>query len=227
MTFAFGQRARREVIKNISNLRSFEHGGISGRLGGCTRINKLPRAYAAHTGLHRAYYVVYCYDTPIAWVTMADDANEEGRVNFMPDWQYSATTTYYQKLVWEAWGDDKISDPNKDYSREENAGTVRGHTSDARYGRVTPAPPARRARLSERDAAYARDLAVRMAGAPSRTSYAPPGGEAAQRQRMARLLDARYSDPDWTPEPLSDEAEARDYRRVLRDLNEHRNPAHP
>lgn len=264
MTFAFGQRARREVIKNISNLRSFEHGGISGRLGGCTRINKLPRAYAAHTGLHRAYYVVYCYDTPIAWVTMADDANEEGRVNFMPDWQYSATTTYYQKLVWEAWGDDKISDPNKDYSREENAGTVRGRSSDERYGRVVPAPPARRPRTPSnnysdetrarlvtnhrgvqydpqverdtsyerdmaeaRDASYRRDLAVRLAGAPSRTSYAPPGGEAAQRQRMARLLDARYSDPDWTPEPLSDEAEARDYRRVLRDLNEHRNPAHP
>lgn len=133
MSFAFGRTAREMVVRNIANLRSFEHGGISGRTGGCTRLKALPRQYAA--GLEDAAYVVYCYDTPIAWVTMADDATEEGRVNYMPDWQYSPTTTYHQGLVWEAWG-DKVTDPNPRFSRSENAGTPRGRSSDERYGRV-------------------------------------------------------------------------------------------
>lgn len=133
MSFAFGRTAREMVVRNIANLRSFEHGGVSGRTGGCTRLKALPRQYAA--GLEDAAYVVYCYDTPIAWVTMEDDATEEGRVNYMPDWQYSATTTYHQGLVWEAWG-DKVADPNPRFSRSENAGTPRGRSSDERYGRV-------------------------------------------------------------------------------------------
>lgn len=133
-TFAFRGEARDKVIRDISNLRTFEHGGISGRQGGATRLGSLPRQYA-NGALENAVYVVYCYDTPIAWVSMADDATEEGRVNFMPDWQYSATTTYYQGLVWEAWG-DKIVDPDPRYSKQENRGTARGRSSDERYGRV-------------------------------------------------------------------------------------------
>lgn len=133
MPFALGQRAHDEVVRAISNLRRFEHGGISGAPGPARYgLKALPRQYAV--GLDDAQYVVYCYDTPIAWVVMADDATEEGRVNYMPDWQYSATTTYHQGLVWEAWG-DRIADPNEAYSRSENRGTARGRTSDARYGR--------------------------------------------------------------------------------------------
>lgn len=139
MTFAL-RKNRAEVVRNIANLRTFAHGGsqkggypaISGRTGGTTRLLALPRQYAH--GLADAVYVVCCYGTPIAWVTMADDATEEGRVNFMPDWQYSATTTYHQGLVWEAWG-DKIVDPNPRYSKAENQGTARGRSSDERYNR--------------------------------------------------------------------------------------------
>lgn len=155
MTFAL-RKNRAEVVRNIANLRTFAHGSsrsggcpaISGRTGGTTRLGALPRQYAH--GLAEAVYVVYCYGTPIAWVTMADDATEEGRVNSMPDWQYSPTTTYHQGLVWEAWG-DKIVDPNPRYSKEENRGTARGRSSDERYNRGN----ARQSAAQRREAGYA------------------------------------------------------------------------
>jgi hypothetical protein len=144
MTFAFQQETRDHAVRSLANLRTFratkgdKGEGLEGISGPCRRLTgsrygKLPEQYTH--GLDDAVYVVYCYGTPIAWVTMADDATEEGRVNFMPDWQYSATTTYYQSLVWEAWG-DKIVDPLPEFSRERNKGTARGRSSDERYGRA-------------------------------------------------------------------------------------------
>lgn len=144
MTFAYGRETRRRVLSALANLRAFQasnagHGtGLEGIPGPYRRLTNakfgaLPHAYAH--GLEDATYVVYCYGTPIAWVAMADDATEEGRVNYMPDWQYSATTTYYQSLVAEAWG-DKVVDPNPAKSKRDNRGTKRGRTSDERYGRA-------------------------------------------------------------------------------------------
>lgn len=221
MTFAL-RKNRAEVVRNIANLRSFAHGGsrsggeaaISGRTGGTTRLGALPRQYAH--GLAEAVYVVYCYGTPIAWVTMADDATEEGRVNFMPDWQYSATTTYHQGLVWEAWG-DKIVDPNPRYSKAENRGTERGRSSDARYNRGN-ARAQEQARFAEREA--------RRAAQPRETHYARPYTESSMQDRMQHLLDPRYRNPDWTPEPLPEGAERRDAERV-RDSSGYSHPAHP
>jgi hypothetical protein len=148
MTYVF-HRNEADVVRNIENLRSFEHGGIAGRRGGTTRLERLPRQY--RQGLAEAYYVVLCYGTPIAWVTYADPEDDESaRCNYMPDWQYSATTTYYQKLVWKAWG-DKVQDPNPAYSRDENRGTDRGRSSDVRYGRAPAPEPRRRPRATAAD----------------------------------------------------------------------------
>ena len=199
MTFAFGRQGREQVIRNIANLRTFEHGGISGRQGGTRRLNKLPREYAH--GLENAVYVVYCYDTPIAWVVMDDDATEEGRVNFIPDWQYTATTTYHQGLVWEAWG--KAVDPDPRFSARENRGTARGRSSDERYGRVQGRSPAQR--LVGRG-----ETSGRFLGQPSRTAPSGPP--------PSYLLDRRYADPDWVPnrDPRADaRAEERDAARVM------------
>lgn len=144
MAFSFGRDTHDRAVRSLANLKTFRATrggsgeGLEGITGPCRRLTgskygALPREYAR--GLDDAQYVVYCYGTPIAWVTMADDATEEGRVNYMPDWQYSATTTYYQGLVRQAWG-DKIVDPRPEYSREQNRGTDRGRSSDERYGRV-------------------------------------------------------------------------------------------
>lgn len=197
MSFAFGRRAREQVIHNIANLRTFKHGGIYGRQGGTRHLGSLPRAYAR--GLEDVTYIVYCYDTPIAWVTMADDATEEGRVNYMPDWQFSATTTYYQGLVWAAWG-DKIVDPDPRYSNAENRGTARGRSSDVRYGRVPQTGAARDTH------AY---VEATEASRPSRTAPSGP---------PEHLLDPRYSDPDRSP-GLPEGAAVRDAQRVRRDLD--------
>jgi hypothetical protein len=136
MSYVFGRAARQRVISNISNLKPFRHGGISAGNGPCLELGQLPPAY--RLGLRHAAYVVYCYDTPIAWVTFEDPEDETSRrTNWLPDWQYSANTTYHQSLVWEAWG-GKVTDPAPRYSREMNRGTSRGRSSDQRYGRVSP-----------------------------------------------------------------------------------------
>jgi hypothetical protein len=134
MSFALGRDARQRVISNISNLRTFVHGGISASRGPCRDLKALPPQY--RLGLDSAAYVVYCYSTPIAWVTFEDPEDETSRrTNWLPDWQYSANTTYHQSLAWEAWG-GKVTDPAPRYSREENRGTSRGRTSDKRYNRI-------------------------------------------------------------------------------------------
>lgn len=148
-TFAFGAGTRQSVIRSLSNLQPFRatggarDEGLVGISGPCqnllgTRYGKLPPKYAV--GLDDAMYVVYCYGTPFAWVGMTDEATEADRVNWMPDWQYSATTTYYQSLVFEAWG-SKVRDPAPAFSKRENRGTTRGRTSDERYGRVPRREP--------------------------------------------------------------------------------------
>lgn len=149
MSFAFGDQTRRKVITALANLRPFsatgvEHDeglvGLSGpyRKLTNTKYGALPREYAK--GLDDAAYVVYCYGTPIAWVVMADEATEDGRVNFVPDWQYSATTTYYQSLVLQAWG-GKCVDPNREKSERDNRGTARARSARTRYGHSTPHHP--------------------------------------------------------------------------------------
>lgn len=129
MTFAFGRETRDRAVSSLANLRTFRATkggsgeGLEGIAGPYRRLTSvkygaLPREYIH--GLDNAVYVVYCYGTPIAWVTMADDATEEGRVNFLPDWKYSPTTTYYQGLVALAWGDGVV-DPNAQYTANVKA----------------------------------------------------------------------------------------------------------
>jgi len=143
---SFGYETRRRVVSAIANLRPFHSAegsaddhALVGMTGPYRRLTNakygaLPREYAK--GLDEAVYVVYCYGTPIAWVVMADEATEEGRVNFMPDWQYSATTTFHQGVVSEAWG-GKLHDPNEAKSRRDNQGTARARRSAAVYDRET------------------------------------------------------------------------------------------
>lgn len=149
-TFAFGRETRDRVVRGLANLarvESNERTALDESLVGLPgpyrrllpmRYGALPAPYAQ--GLDDAEYVVYCYGTPIAWVTYEDTEAETGRVNYMPDWQYSPTTTYYQGLVWMAWG-DRIVDPNPGFSREQNRGTDRGRSSGQRYGRVGRTAP--------------------------------------------------------------------------------------
>lgn len=212
MTFAFGLETRRRVIRSLANLSRFEGNertaldeGLVGLPGPYRRLinaryGALPREYAV--GLDEADYVVYCYGTPIAWV-LRSDGYPDRRVNYVPDWQYSSTTTYYQGLVMEAWGN--CVDPYPRKSRQDNRGTPRGRSAEARYAATQVLPSAATEHASrevldrlvtnhrgvqydpqvERDTSYERDMAPARGG-----SY---------RSRLGRLLDPRYSDPDWVP----------------------------
>jgi hypothetical protein len=217
-TFAFRDETRRRVISALANLRPFTSGrggndeglvGLSGPYRKLTNIKygALPERYARKGRLDEAMYVVYCYGTPIAWVVMDDEANETGRINFMPDWQYSATTTYYQGLVFQSW--DGIVDPDQELSRKENRGTERGRASDVRYGRVTAeqAEAAREAREN-------RPVSPRTAFRDDAHHFRP---------RRASMVGNN----------LPQGADARDAARVLSDIgkvladNSRSYPAHP
>lgn len=216
MTFAYGATTRRRVLSALANLRTFQGNeshrydeGLTGLAGPYRKMlgslyGALPAAYAV--GLEHAEYVVYCYGTPIAWVTNADGAtgpDDDPRVNYMPDWQYSPTTTYYQGLVQQAWG-DKIVDPNPQQTaraRRQKRDEINARRRAARRTATAPG-------------------AAREAGWNGETRYSRPGQEDRQQFTRAQLLDPRLADPDWVPgrgdTSLTDteQAEARDWERV-------------
>lgn len=206
MSFAYGRETQDRVLRALSNLQNFQGNDRSALSEGLTGLNgpyrrltnvrygALPREYAET--LDTAVYVVYCYGTPIAWVTADDEDATTGRINWMPDWQYSATTTYYQGLVMQAWGTSSDPDPRK--SKRDNRGSARGRTSDERYGRI---PVTADQRATARGYVEARE-----AMEPARLGRTRPGVP-------AHLLDARFSNPDWSP-GLPEGAHARDHRRV-------------
>lgn len=76
----------------------------SGHSGPATSLGHLPRKY--HASARNASYVVYSYDTPIAWVVeWTDDGLDEPRVFHVPDVSYSPTTGQHQMACMEAWAD--------------------------------------------------------------------------------------------------------------------------
>lgn len=219
MPFAYQRDTQQRVVRALANLSNFQGNerspydeGLTGLTGPYRRLTNvrygaLPREYTR--GLDEAAYVVYCYGTPIAWVTWDDDASQTDRINYVPDWQYSPTTTYHQGLVLTAWGN--CVDPNPTLSRRDNRGTARGRSAQARYEATQVQPRGRLARLIGRSPASAESAARANTPVPS------------------YLTDRRFSDPEWTPVPLPEGADERDFARVENDLARDggRTRAHP
>lgn len=240
--FAFGESTRRDVIGALANLRPFQATrgdrdeglvGLSGPYRKLTsaKYGALPREYAR--GLDDAVYVVYCYGTPIAWVVMADEATEEGRVNFMPDWQYSATTTYYQSLITYAWGSRNLHDPNRAKSQRDNRGTPRGRRSDVVYGRETAEQAMARARVQEARRTAVRRQPLANPGDPLVPGMDCGSGYGEPESPAEWVAYARSGDASMDRPNIPAGADARDAQRVLEDiekaLDENRTwrPAHP
>jgi hypothetical protein len=217
MPFAYGQHTRRRVLADLHNLVSFKASesellshGLVGLTGPyvqltATRYGALPPEYLG--GLDHAQYVVYAYGTPIAWVLDNGGA-------YLPDWQYSATVTYYQNLIMQAWS-GYVLDPNALYSRAQNRGTPRGRSSDARYGRtehvaqaireVEPRRYGRVMRSHEEVQAWATRTVesdrIERLDEPLVSVPDEDPEDVAYREltNKAILLDPRYADPDWVP----------------------------
>lgn len=76
----------------------------SGHSGPAISVGHLPRRY--HGMVRRAVYVVYSYDTPIAWVLeMDEDESREPYQYWVPDVSYSPTTGQHQYACLEAWAE--------------------------------------------------------------------------------------------------------------------------
>lgn len=85
-----------EAGPRITNRKAFrtQTGSMRGVVGGAEEMGHLPEAYREEAG--DAEYVVYSYQTPIAWIT-ADGQR------VIPDIGYSLTTGSHQGTVKHAW----------------------------------------------------------------------------------------------------------------------------
>jgi hypothetical protein len=73
----------------------------SGHRGPAVVFGFLPPKF--HASVRKAVYVVYSYDTPIAWITETEDDGPEPYWYHVPDVGYSPTTGQHQYAVLEAW----------------------------------------------------------------------------------------------------------------------------
>lgn len=82
-----------EALKDcLAHREPFVTSGALRARTGTIGSGRLPRVDEYFHSLSRAQYVVYSYDTPIAWV----DENGEVRI---PDEKYSITTSRHQGIV--------------------------------------------------------------------------------------------------------------------------------
>jgi hypothetical protein len=102
----------RDIPGRIAEMRPFLSKGKlpdgtrrwSGHSGPATSYGHLPRKY--HGSVRQAVYVVYSYDTPIAWVLEAPNSSTGDPYWFkVPDISYSITTGQHQMACVEAWAD--------------------------------------------------------------------------------------------------------------------------
>lgn len=103
-----------EIPALIGEMRSFMSVGRlpdgtrlwSGIHGPATSFGHLPRRF--HASARAAVYVVYSYDTPVAWVTERTDSGRDRGHPYLyhcPDVGYSPTTGVHQMACMDAWAE--------------------------------------------------------------------------------------------------------------------------
>lgn len=93
LSLAHGSRVhdqRQRFARLVSESQSFKAAAMSGRPGSADTLGQLPAEFRA-LGVGSADYVIYSYETPIAWRIDGDWT--------VPDVRYSATTSRHQSLV--------------------------------------------------------------------------------------------------------------------------------
>lgn len=106
---ALNQQNRAEAVSLMRRTVDFERSGISGRMSqqdSQPRKGDLPhdvyKKLIADIREHGNVYIVFSYTTPIAWVN-------PGGLVILPEIRYSTTTSRHQKMVREAYGDERIN----------------------------------------------------------------------------------------------------------------------
>jgi hypothetical protein len=244
-----GSRGQREAENAIAACRPFRNstGSMEGTRGSTRTLGWLEQhteARRIRDLLSRAVYVVWSYGTPIAFVS----EDEEGeRTAYYVDESHSVTTSHHQTIARVGMGDYETIGESRPARRPRRPApygpgrVVLGHQHGPLvavaldppvaavgpdYGLVTNRRGVQYDPQVERDTSYERDMAE------ERSSRAVPADspgyqlgrtEDEQQSTLQRLLDPRYSNPNWTP--FADEyghnlppgADERDAARVERE----------
>lgn len=223
---AMGGRSRREAENAIGSCRPFKNstGSFYGTRGSTRDLGWL----SSHTEarrirelLSRAAYVVWSYNTPIAFVSETEDGE---RTAYYVDEAHSMTTSHHQTIARVGMGEFETIGSGP-WSRTRHGGALRTYRESQPRRQPTRtvegygvAP--RAARLDDASLVAAVGPAF-----PDRSLVGSPGyrnglTESQQEQTLARLLDPRYANPDWVPgrDSAADAAaERRDAERVERE----------
>lgn len=232
---AMGQRNRREAENAIASCRPFRNstGSMKGTRGSTRTLGWLEgHADARHIRelLSRAVYVVWSYETPIAFVSEDEEGN---RTAYYVDETHTATTSNHQGIARMGMGEYETigTEVRRERERENRrrAARVRAmQTGQARaehWLRVVGQAEVERV-LDRAEGGYTpAELRAEGDWMPGVDSPGYPNGLTEQQQadRLASLLDPRFADPDWTPfgdrfhGNLPEGAEARDLERVNRE----------
>lgn len=247
---AMGSRSRREIENAIGRCRPFKNstGHMTGTRGSTRTLGWLEShtdARRIRELLSRAVYVVWSYGTPIGFVTEDEDGN---RTAYYVDEQHSRTTSHHQNIAQMGLGEYEtigtrrpVRRPRRSTDAARQAMTIAQSNENlnawAEAARREPtaahayAGAARRRAMevgAERAAMRYRTVVNGPEGVEYLDDSIPadsPGyqngrTESEQEATLARLLDPRYSNPDWVPgrDITADrEAERRDIERVERE----------
>lgn len=90
---SMSEKTREEVALFLRSRKPFKRGNLSAEKFGPFRTGgHLPAAEVIKMLRDEPTYIVYSYDTPIAWITTDGTA-------YVPDVTYSVTTTRHQRIV--------------------------------------------------------------------------------------------------------------------------------
>lgn len=201
---AMGSRNRREAENSIAACRPFRNrtGSLKGTRGSTRDLGWLERHAQAgeiRELLSRAVYVVWSYDTPIAFVSEDEDGD---RTAYYVDDYHSVTTSHHQTIARVGMGEyETIGERPKRQRRPAVRESVRAAAVQA-----SSLPP-----VSQEEMETRWESNFTEACTQALTEYS------------AYRPDPRYSNPDWVPSrniAADREAEARDVRRVERESAE-------
>jgi hypothetical protein len=199
---AMGSRGRREAENAIGSCRPFKNstGSFYGTRGSTRTLGWLE----SHTDaarirelLSQAVYVVWSYGTPISWVTETEDGD---RTAYYVDEHHSMTTSHHQSTARVGLGEYETIGQRRPARRPRRAQWTPAHVQAAlpdldfsnRRGYISETARERAMETGAVRAEHDRSLV----GSPG---YQNGLTENQQEATLARLLDPRYSNPDWVP----------------------------
>lgn len=247
---AMGSRGRREAENAIAACRPFRNstGSFYGTRGSTRHLGWLGQhteASRLRELLSRAVYIVWSYDTPIAFVSETEDGE---RTAYYVDDHHSMTTSHHQGIARVGMGEYETIGKRRPARRARRQPVPYGDGPVFRRPQHYPRPVNQdaldranatvqgyaEAALREPTAAHVYNAATpgqlaRVARAAAAVMPQPDTSspdfiapdQDTQRDRLAAMLDPRYADPDWTPwgqhGGLPEGADERDEARVERE----------